>query len=155
MNQAQWEAQQAAKAYGKRRRTGEAGPSHDGPWGGVEVVDMDVDGWEQYEQAQGVPNNRDPMQVQMEILQNAMANMTHYIEGLEYQRSHGAGHDGGHQSRGRSGVSDKTLKPPTLGSDSSEDDKKITNLQYTIWKKKQRLMVKCRWKSSRRSLPMP
>ena len=51
MNQAQWEAQQAAKAYGKRRRTGEAGPSHDGPWGGVEVVDIDVDGWEQYEQA--------------------------------------------------------------------------------------------------------
>ena len=94
MNQEQWEAQQrAAKAYGKRRRTGE---DHDGPWGGVEVVDIDVDGWEQYKQAQGVPNDRDPMQVQMEILQNAMANMTHYIEGLEHQRSHGAGYDGGH-----------------------------------------------------------
>ena len=47
MNQEQWEAQQrAAKAYGKRRRTGE---DHDGPWGGVEVVDINVDGWEQYE----------------------------------------------------------------------------------------------------------
>ena len=140
MDRQQWEAQQrAAKAHGKRRRTA-ADP--DGPWGGIEVVeDIDVDGWEQYEQAQGVPNNRDPMQVQMEILQNAMANMTHYIEGLELGqacRSHGAGHhDGGYQQpRGRSAVSDKTLKPPTLGSDSPEDDKKITNLQYTIWKKK-------------------
>ena len=140
MDRQQWEAQQrAAKAHGKRRRTAE---DPDGPWGGIEVVeDIDVDGWEQYEQAQGVPNNRDPMQVQMEILQNAMANMTHYIEGLELGqacRSHGAGHhDGGYQQpRGRSAVSDKTLKPPTLGSDSPEDDKKITNLQYTIWKKK-------------------
>ena len=53
MDRQQWEAQQrAAKAHGKRRRTAE---DPDGPWGGIEVVeDIDVDGWEQYEQAQGV-----------------------------------------------------------------------------------------------------
>ena len=51
-------------------------------------MEIDVDDnehWEAYEQQQGVPHDRDPMQVQMEQLQNAMQNMSHYVEGLEHQ----------------------------------------------------------------------
>ena len=67
----------------------------------------------------------------MEQLQSALQNKSHYVEGLEHElaRWNRGGHQGGRQGRrGRPGVSNKTLKAPVLGSDTVEDDKKVTNL---------------------------
>mmetsp|Transcript_33512 Transcript_33512/g.60077 ORF Transcript_33512/g.60077 Transcript_33512/m.60077 type:complete len:120 (-) Transcript_33512:121-480(-) len=110
------------------------------PGGPFQVQEIDIDAgddhWGPYEQ-QG--EYHDAARLRVEQLQQMVQNLSQQVQQMGVQATQQVQQL--QQQMGTQGVQqaarrDKIPKPPSLGSDKPEEDKHITTMVYTVWKRK-------------------